>query len=97
MIKDLLLDGTGSTFVKEEVVITVGIHDKSINERVAFVEKRDKAKSALMRRHWDLPTASEHLQLMGMVAASQSTIKLSENVTSTYSVHKFWEIIPNIP
>ena len=90
VIRDVLLAGIGSSDIKQEVLSADGIHEKSINELVAFVEKREMARSAMMRRssagvtylrNSDLPTASENLQYLGptdhsgVVATSQSTFK----------------------
>ena len=54
VIRDVLLAGVGNSDIKQEVLSADGVHEKSINELVAFVEKREMARSAMMRR----PSAS---------------------------------------
>ena len=90
VIRDVLLAGIGSVDIKQEVLSADGIHGKSINELVEYVEKREMARSAMMRRpsasvtylqKSALPTAVGDAQLAatsehgGLVAASQSTFK----------------------
>ena len=49
VIRDVLLAGIGSADIKQEVLSADGINEKTINEIVAFVEKREMARSAMSR------------------------------------------------
>lgn len=49
VIRDVLLAGIGCADIKQEVLSADGINERTINEIVAYVEKREMARSAMSR------------------------------------------------
>ena len=71
-IRDVLLAGIGCTEIRQEVLSTEGIQDKTINDLVAFVEKREMARSAMSRR---AVVAASNSNAGDVSAASLSTFR----------------------
>ena len=71
VIRDVLLAGIGSVDIKQEVLSADGIHGKSINELIEYVEKREMARSAIMRRPSASVTYLQNTALPTSVAATQ--------------------------
>ena len=108
VIRDVLLAGIGNSDIKQEVLSADGVHEKSINELVAFVEKREMARSAMMRRssanvmylqNPHFPAASENLQVVqadhsGVVAKSQSTFRQLKTPSTHQSAPRGDKLIP---
>ena len=86
VIRDVLLAGIGSADIKQEVLSADGINQKTINEIVAFVEKREMARSAMSRgrpgtvsciQYPAGRTANEVMQAPGLPVDSNSSVAAS--------------------
>ena len=79
-IRDVLLAGIGCSDIKQEVLSTDGIHEKTINEIVAFVETREMARNAMSRR--TVVAVSNSNMSDNSAAASLSTFKRQKTAYS---------------
>ena len=78
-IRDVLLAGIGCPDIRQEVLSTDGIHQKPINDIVAFVEKREMARSAMTRRTAVVATNSSMAICNNPMAAPLSTFKRNKS------------------